>query len=178
MLIGEARGDDEATAVRGAGGHLAAVELHALADAHEAMTGAAPFIGPWPLSRSRAGARPRDAGPPPRPGWRRMLEHVRECLLDDPVRGEVQSASQRKRLALDLQADGGPPFGPLDQWLKVVEAGLGLQLGPGVAIAHRSEEAAHLGQRRPAGRSTSSSASLSSLEDSAACAGSLRPAGP
>ena len=82
-----------------------------------------------------------------------MLAGVGQRLLDHPVGGQLGALRQRVRRALLGQRHRharGP--GLLDQLPELAEAGLGGQLGPGVAGAEQSEQPPHLGQGLPSGR--------------------------
>ena len=93
----------------------------------------------------------------------RVLERVGQALLDDPVRGEVDPARERERLAVDVQLDGQPGAADLvQQRVEAVEPGLRHELGLVPVAAHRGQQAAHLGERGAAGLLDALSASRSS----------------
>ena len=102
-----------------------------------------------------------------------MLDHVGECLLRHPERGQVQAGRQRPRAALDVKLNRQPRGGrPVDQRAHAGQAGLRLQaaghprLGRGrdvpaasarraaapgsVTRAEQPEQVAQFGQRRTA----------------------------
>ena len=81
-----------------------------------------------------------------------MLERVREPLLDDPVRREVECARERLPLALDAEVHGQPrPVDLVEQRAQVVEPRLRAELHAVAVAAHRAKEVAHLRERGAAG---------------------------
>ena len=81
-----------------------------------------------------------------------MLERVRQALLDDPVRGEVDRAGERECLAVDVQSHRkARRVDVVDERVEGLEARLGAELDAVPVAAHRAEQEAHLGQRRAAG---------------------------
>ena len=81
-----------------------------------------------------------------------MLERVGQALLDDAVGGEVDAAREREGLAVDVQPDGQAGAADLvQQRVEAVEARLGHELDLVLLAAHGGQQAAHLGERRPAG---------------------------
>ncbi len=82
----------------------------------------------------------------------RVLERVGQPLLDDAVRGEVDRARERERLALDVEPDGQAGSADLvRERLEPVEPGLRRELDLVPVLAHGLEEAAHLDERGAAG---------------------------
>ena len=82
----------------------------------------------------------------------RVLERVREALLDDAIGGQVERRRQRHSVAPHVELDGkaGAPKG-LQQRVEAAEAGLRSQLHVLGPLAHGAEEAAHLAERVAAG---------------------------
>ena len=165
------------------GGHLAAVDLHALADADQAVA-----------ERRRRGARRRRRrGPRARRASRhvadrdvglrraRVLERVGQALLHDPVGREVDRARQRDRLALDVQLDRRGRRGARrsSRASRSSSPGCGASSRLLAVAPHRAEQAAHLGERGAPGL-------LDALErlpvvreaGRRGCAGRRRPAAP
>src|SRR5438067_4901413 len=145
--------EDEAALARGARAHLAAIDLHALADTDEAV--AVPIAWRRPaavvayLDVELIGAVPHHhvglAGV-------RVFEHVGQVFLDDAVGGEVESTRERDRLAVDVQVNRETGMAHLIQErFEVLEARLRSEFGVLVGAAHRAEQASHLGERRATG---------------------------
>ena len=80
-----------------------------------------------------------------------MLERIRQGLLHDAIRREVDRGREPDGLALDVQAHG--QAGPLDlcrERVEALEARLRGQLGVRALTAHGAEEPSHLGEGRAA----------------------------
>ena len=85
-------------------------------------------------------------------GLRRMLEHVGERLLDDPVGGEVEPGRQRPPLALLVQHHGQPGgTRALEQRVERAQRGLRRQRRLLLVRVQHAEQPPHLGQRLAAG---------------------------
>ncbi len=99
---------DEAPSICRPGGHLAAVDLDALADARPARArGRRCLAVPTPSSRtSSSQLRGLVANGHVGLAGASVLEHVRQGLLHDPVGGEIDPRRQRHRRPLDVHADG------------------------------------------------------------------------
>ena len=86
---------------------LAAEDSDALAHADEAVSAAAPLAAPAPVSAisssSASGRKRTEHAGPRRPG---VLERVRQRLLHDPVRRDIDARRQLAPLAFDAQLDG------------------------------------------------------------------------
>ena len=149
----EAGAEHEAAVGCRACGHLAAVDLDAFADADEAVAEAvarrgadavvayldAQLVGP--VADGHVG-----------PARARVLERVRQALLDDAVRGEVDRAREREALALDVQVDGQAGAADLvHQRVEAVEPRLGGELGV-VAVARAWRRGGGASRRAPCGR--------------------------
>src|SRR5205823_8219100 len=79
-----------------------------------------------------------------------MLERVRQRLLDDPVRGELDPDRKLAAFSLDAELDGKAGLANLrDERRDVAEPRLRRERLVGVAAQH-SNEAAHLGERAAA----------------------------
>ena len=133
--------------------HLTAVDLDALADAHEpvplavARRAALTVVADLDLQLVRPIAHDHVcvAGV-------RVLERVGQAFLNDPIGGEVDPAWKRERLPVDVQLDGQPGAADLvQQCVEAVEAGLRHELHFLPFASHRGQEASHLGERRAAG---------------------------
>ena len=106
----EARAEDEAAPGARARGHLAAVDLDALADADEPVAEAvARRARPSPSSRtsicSSSGA---VADGHVRVAGARVLERVGQAFLHDPIGGEIDRAREREGVAVDVQPHRKP----------------------------------------------------------------------
>lgn len=104
---GKAGRDGEAAVGVGAGGEVAAVEVDALAHADEPMAGVVAVV-----ARGGAEAIVADLQPDlvvavldqdPRCARAGVADGVGQCLLDDPVGGQVHARRQGTGLALDLE---------------------------------------------------------------------------
>ena len=134
--------------------HLAAVDLHALADARRARARgrrssarAVAVVADLDLQLVGAVA-DRHVGL----AGVRVLERVGQALLDDPVGGQVDRARERVRLAVDVQAHRQAGAADLvHQRVEVAEPRLGRELDLLALAPHRAEQPAHLGERRAAG---------------------------
>ena len=149
----QSRGEQEAALGAGPGGHLAAVDLDALADADETVTGAVVRRGALAvvadLDLDMVG--PVADGDVGLAGMR-VLERVGEPLLHDPIGGEVDRAREREGLALHVKLDWEAGAAELvEQRVEAVEARLGAERDAVAFAAHRAEQAAHLRQCRAAG---------------------------
>jgi hypothetical protein len=128
-MAAEGRVDLEAALVARAGAQLAAVDLHALAHADEAVAvarrgavraGAA--VG-RPAARSVLGCQSSSTSAA-RPA--RVLADVGQRLLEDPVGGEVEAGGQLARLARPRQRDLDPgAFARSDQRARAARARAG-----------------------------------------------------
>jgi hypothetical protein len=81
-----------------------------------------------------------------------VLERVGEPFLHDSIGGEVDSAREWKGIAGDVEPDG--EAGPADVFherAEPVDARVWGELEVVAVAAHRSEQSAHLGERRAAG---------------------------
>ena len=109
-------------------------------------------FGPWQLAvsrSSRSSSRNRNVTRTCGAGWRRALV---QGVLKDPVETEVDSGSQRSRLAVHQQLDWLTALArALDQGVDLSDARLRLAPCSIIAVAQDSEEAAHLGERLAAG---------------------------
>ena len=120
---------------------------------------------PWPVSMSSAGPGPwsrtrsfthafsvRDLDVDVRP--RRVAPRVRQRLLDDPIRGEVDPRGQRHDLALQDEADVRAGVARrVDELGELVETRLRRTLGVAVdVLAQNAEQPARLGERVARGR--------------------------
>ena len=82
----------------------------------------------------------------------RVLERVRQALLDEPVGRQVDAGRKLRGLALDPQLDRQPGLpNLLDELVEVLEARLRGERGRLLGPAQDADEAAHLGQRLAAG---------------------------
>jgi hypothetical protein len=82
----------------------------------------------------------------------RMLEHVRQALLDNPVGGEVQRPRERCGLTLGLEVDPqSRPAYLVEQQFERCETRLRSEVDVVRLVAHGAEEPAHLGERGPPG---------------------------
>ena len=81
-----------------------------------------------------------------------MLQHVRQSLLHDAVRGEIDAGRQRPGRALGHGLDGqaGAADG-LEQLVELCESWLGHQLGLLIVGFQHPDQTAHLGHAEPAG---------------------------
>ena len=146
--------EHEAAPVRDAGAHLAAVDLHALADADEpvaeavARRAAEAVVADLELQRVRLVAHGHVG-----PGRARVLERVRQALLDDAVGGELDRPRQRGRVRLRRAARPGRPARPTSSSSesRPSSPGWGTSSASSPSRAHRPEQAAHLGERGAAG---------------------------
>jgi hypothetical protein len=75
----------------------------------------------------------------------RVLERVREALLHEAVRGQVDSGRELHRVALDREHDREPGFaGVLDELVQVLEARLGRKRGSLLRASQHADHASHL----------------------------------
>ena len=163
------------------GGHRAAVEVHALADAHEPMAGdpscmARPAVVAYLDARAR---RPRSR-PDVRVAGVRVLERVGEPLLNDPVGGEVERAREAATGSPSRCTRTGRPARPTlpRAASRLSSPGWGASSSLVAVVAHRAEQAAHLRERRAAGLLDAPNASLSPSSVSGSGAGPRRPGAP
>jgi hypothetical protein len=77
-----------------------------------------------------------------------VAERVRQRLLDDPIRGEVDARRQLPRLAFDLELHRKASLanGP-DEHVDGAHRGLRRELGHRALLAEQADEPAHLGER-------------------------------
>ena len=81
-----------------------------------------------------------------------MLDRVRQALLDEPVRSEVDAGWELRRLAFDPELDGQPRLPRLrDEPVQVLKARLRRQRRSFLRPAQDADQSAHLGQRLAAG---------------------------